>query len=422
MSGTCLIINLLFLIFASIFAHVSEGTGTLFKGDCTKARTLDVGIHMVINCLATGLVGASNYTMQCLAAPSRSEVDQAHSQGIWLDIGVPSARNLRYISLRRSILWAALVASTVPVHLMWNSVIFSTLQNNTFMVVGASRNILQDSQYRCKNGSFDVAYPVTLSSDVPSGFDYSDVVCELFNHSRGPAETSTPLARLEARECIEQYASEIQSKWLNVVVVVNDVDLDSRCELRPIPSNMTQLFAFLTSGVFWQNGEECIDQSNLDSTVAHTDHPFVTNWAKSQTTWSHLTQVTLSPQYPIEYCLAMEGSKSCRLGFSLPILLVMIVCNAVKVFAIMCTFKVIKEEHLVTLGDAISSFLQIPDKTTAGHCLKAIRFFQRRSFRSGQESPRSRVYRIKDTITGNRIPLYWFQSASFGYWAFVLVL
>ena len=142
MTGTCLVVNLLFLILAYAFFHVSDGTGTLFKGDYAKAQTLNTGVHMVINGITTGFISASNYTMQCLAAPSRSEVNKAHSKGIWLNIGVPSARNLRHISIYRMILWCVLVVSTLSVHLMWNSVVFSTLQNNTFMVIGALRDML----------------------------------------------------------------------------------------------------------------------------------------------------------------------------------------------------------------------------------------------------------------------------------------
>ena len=426
MTGTCLVVNLLFLILACAFVHVSDGTGTLFKGDCAKGRTLDTGVHMVINGIATGLVGASNYTMQCLAAPSRSEVDKAHSKGIWLDIGVPSARNLRYISIYRTILWCVLVVSTLPVHLMWNSVVFSTLQNNTFMVIGASRNMLQDDQYHCRNGSFDITYPVADSSDFPSTssiIDYSDIVCEIFNRARGSTEKTAPLTRLDARECIEQYATEMQSKWSNVVVAIDDTDLDSRCEIGFVPSNITQLFAFSTPGVFWQMGEKCYDQSNPNDTMpTHLNQPYVTNWAKSQTTWSVQRQLTLNPQYPIRYCLAMEGSKMCRLEFSLPILVVMTICNAVKLFAITCTLKIVTEDHFVTLGDAISSFLDAPDRTTTEHCLKARSFFQGKTFRSGQYRLLSRVYRTKNSITGDRLHLYWFQSASFGFWIFLLIL
>lgn len=56
--------------------------------------------------------------MQCLVAPSRAEVDKAHSKGTYLDIAVPSVRNLRLISKYKVFLWLVLAVSSVPLHLM----------------------------------------------------------------------------------------------------------------------------------------------------------------------------------------------------------------------------------------------------------------------------------------------------------------
>ena len=421
MVGTCLLINLLFLIFACALAHVSDGTGTLFKGDCARVRILDTDIHVIINGLATAVVGASNYTMQCLAAPTRSEVDQAHLKGTWLEIGVPSARNLRHISPRRVILWSVLVISTVPVHLMWNSVIFSSLQNNFFLVIGASNDMLQNDGFPCTNGSIAISYPLTYPM-MSSYVDYSDVVCEVFDRTLGPAKSNTSLTRLEAGECTKQYSTEIQSRWSNVVVVVDNADADSGCEVKPTPNHLTRPFAFMTPGIFWQNGGYCYTQNaSNDSVLAHTNQPIISNWAESLTVHAISPQTTRVSQYPIEYCLATEGSKPCRLEFSLPILLIILVCNAIKLSAVVCTLNIITEEHLVTLGDSVSSFLEIPDRTTIGHCLGARAFFKGRQFRQNYYIS-SRVYRTRNMETGKQVRLYWFQAVSLGFWIFLLIL
>ena len=72
-----------------------EKEGILWEGDCERVRQINVGVHLVINLLSTTMLSSSNYCMQCLSAPTRNEVDKAHAHGIWLDIGVPSLRNLR---------------------------------------------------------------------------------------------------------------------------------------------------------------------------------------------------------------------------------------------------------------------------------------------------------------------------------------
>ena len=126
----CLIINVLFSVLATAIRGAPNGIGTLYQGDCGKARTIDTWVHVVLNGLATVLIDASNYNMQCLSAPTRGEVDKAHRDGTSLDIGVHSIRNIRYISGRRMVLWIVLCFSIVPLHLLWNSAIFSTFQNN----------------------------------------------------------------------------------------------------------------------------------------------------------------------------------------------------------------------------------------------------------------------------------------------------
>ena len=75
-------------------------------------------LHLAINVLSTILLSASNYCIQCLSSPTRQEVNKAHANAEWLDIGVPSIRDLRYIGWRRIITWWLLGLNSVPLHLM----------------------------------------------------------------------------------------------------------------------------------------------------------------------------------------------------------------------------------------------------------------------------------------------------------------
>ncbi|KAK0726745.1 hypothetical protein B0T26DRAFT_671509 [Lasiosphaeria miniovina] len=56
--------------------------------------------------------------MKCLSSPTRSEVDRAHARGKWLEIGVPSTRNIGSISLIRGLLWFLLLLSSLPLHFL----------------------------------------------------------------------------------------------------------------------------------------------------------------------------------------------------------------------------------------------------------------------------------------------------------------
>lgn len=90
----------------------------MFHGDCGRTSTINTWSHLAINVVSTGLLAGSNFCMQCLVAPSRHDIDRAHAKAKWLDIGLPSVRNLRHISALRCCLWVVLSLSSLPLHLL----------------------------------------------------------------------------------------------------------------------------------------------------------------------------------------------------------------------------------------------------------------------------------------------------------------
>ena len=110
--------NLIFAIVTSIQHKHSDAMIILHEGDCGQIKRINTIFHIVINILSSLLLGASNLCMQLLVAPTRAEVDRAHLKGKWLDIGVPSWRNLSHISNKRKAVWWCLGISSVPLHFM----------------------------------------------------------------------------------------------------------------------------------------------------------------------------------------------------------------------------------------------------------------------------------------------------------------
>lgn len=94
------------------------GVYQLIKGDCGQVKNMNRLIHIVINVFSSILLSGSNYCMQCLSAPTRTDIDRAHTAENWLDIGIPSIRNLEHISRRRFYLWLLLGLSSIPLHLL----------------------------------------------------------------------------------------------------------------------------------------------------------------------------------------------------------------------------------------------------------------------------------------------------------------
>jgi len=113
-----LIINVTITVWAAYSLGFSGGVGTIHRGPCPQIKHTGLWLHIGINVISTTLLGASNYTMQSLSSPTRAEVDQAHLNHTWLDIGIQSMRNLTKVRRLRMVLWFVLAASSVPLHLM----------------------------------------------------------------------------------------------------------------------------------------------------------------------------------------------------------------------------------------------------------------------------------------------------------------
>ena len=124
-SATCVVIVLLINIGLTVYVatnpeyKMERGIGTLYSGSCERSRMIGLWLHLGINGLSTLLLSGSNYTQQCLAAPTRSEIDAAHARRRWMDIGVPSIRNLFRIKAERTVLWIAIGITSVPLHLLY---------------------------------------------------------------------------------------------------------------------------------------------------------------------------------------------------------------------------------------------------------------------------------------------------------------
>ncbi len=118
-AGISFLINFVILVWLAVHkGNSGQGLVELYNGSCDEVERMDLWVHLAINALSTLLLGGSNYCMQCLVAPTRKDVDAAHAKGSWLDVGVPSTRNLFQVPVYKSIMWLMLGLSSVPLHLM----------------------------------------------------------------------------------------------------------------------------------------------------------------------------------------------------------------------------------------------------------------------------------------------------------------
>jgi hypothetical protein len=76
-------------------------------------------------------------------------------------------------------------------------------------------------------------------------------------------------------------------------------------------------------------------------------------------------------QYPfqVEYGLARPIPYFSKVQFALPFFIVVIIANLMKTVAIFLTLRTCSPRHIITVGDAVASFLETPEPRSKGKCL-----------------------------------------------------
>ena len=354
-----LIINLILTIWAIAKTGIQDGLGTLYDGSCKRTTSLTFWIHLAINVLSTLLLGASNYSMQCLSSPTRSEIDKAHSQGIWLDIGVPSVRNLRRLSTPRIFLWWLLAISSIPLHLLYNSAVFSTLSTQQFDAVLVTSKFLDGA-------SFNVSAAISEIYGAPE-----DNTTQALQDTLQDYQKNRSFVKLESKVCVDTYSATIVSTNSDLILVSDYQDANNSLVWygQKISSSLIHgrpWSVFCDLGLCDDAGA-VINPQNLSfyrSVIYATAEIYGT--AEYQNSHSNWTTSRLSS---IDYCLSKRVREHCTLQFSLTIIIVVIVCNMIKTVCMTIILWEQELEPLVTLGDAIASFLDRPDVTTKRNCI-----------------------------------------------------
>ena len=121
------------------------GQSILYRGNCDVSARANLWIHLAINIIGTGVLASSNFFMQSLVAPTRKEVDAAHKAGHWLEIGVQSLKNVRFIGWKKIIFWSLFSLSSVPLHLVFNGCVLESKGTNGFTVLLGAESLASAS-------------------------------------------------------------------------------------------------------------------------------------------------------------------------------------------------------------------------------------------------------------------------------------
>ncbi|KAL2064650.1 hypothetical protein VTL71DRAFT_3788 [Oculimacula yallundae] len=385
-AGTVFLINLIFTIWAGAKTKSGIRVGTLYEGECSTVHKADSWVHIAINVMGTLLLGASNYAMQCLSSPTRNEIDAAHAMGKFMDVGLPSFRNLH--GWKKKILFTMLVLSTLPLHFLWNSAVFTTTQRLDYNVYVVTPDFLTVSPVDCTQ-NVTIGYDDTGRSpkDYNRAKPLNATILDQTTYKMAPDPTwwlsemcntsqalhanasKNQLTRLDNVACINAYGpgTGMMKGHSNLLVVTKE---------KPPETNNTVLMAFRAEAFVsnWTANRWVCDPDYL---AGHKNQCNYKELAKEADKWSLARLETpkdvrwefqLGDQWSIDYCLAepTELSGMCQLQYSLVIMIAVLCANAVKLFCIVYILTTHMDTVLATIGDAIASFLEVPDPVTAG--------------------------------------------------------
>ncbi|KXH37721.1 hypothetical protein CNYM01_11325 [Colletotrichum nymphaeae SA-01] len=263
------LINFVFTLWASIQKRdtISDGVGILLDTDCSTIRVLNTGIHILINVLGIILLAGSNYCMQCLMAPTRPEIDDAHARQNWLDVGVASIRNFCNITWKKKIVW-----------------------NKT-------------------EGALNSA-------------DWKSMYSDFLGYN---------VEEMDATRCIDAYRVAFQSSRGNLLLMCG------------------------------QSGERIAGILAGNSTC----EDYLVELRTTSGGWKPLGS-------SVKECYSQKTEEHCKLLFSSTLSWTVTAFNFAKgVLMLFVAFGMGEEDPLMTIGDAVTSFLEDQDESTADMCLKS---------------------------------------------------
>lgn len=421
LESTCALTLLIFLAISISQSGASLAHPTIiFYGSCTTSSRLNLLLHFLINALSTTVLTSSNFFMQILSAPSRQEINRVHTWLRSLDIGIPSIKNLWYVSRLKSAGWLIFFITSIPIHLLFNSSVFETTydgsqwyltlateaftQGAPFFPPGASLSPAGiPNRKRLINGPFDnggYGEPIFLDQY----WNASSVVRQKI---ASVAEESHSWTFLNPEQCHSEYIScNSRNKYGDVVFILDSTaskggwprsdvftfdpstDLSARWDPH-IPPNAVNSLWFSTqchttrykslSGKEDDCSNTCLGAMGVNEHFFHlgerlpmAHEPWLITFfpAVRQHNKSLFGEgLEFNNEFDflrVDHCLAHPMQPNCKVGLSNALLLIVILSILIKIIQGSVIIWKLPSESLVTPGDAIESFILYPDPVTKG--------------------------------------------------------
>ncbi|KAI2467522.1 hypothetical protein F4781DRAFT_307057 [Annulohypoxylon bovei var. microspora] len=306
-----LLVGIICLILVIAEAKILSGESAIYSGDCTTAEHISYGIHIVISVCGVAILCGANYVFQILSSPTRREVTVAHENKQWLDIGIPSIRNFIHISGFRAVVAVIVLLTAVASQVIYNAVIFTTRNIVNYDVLFVTQSFLNHAPF-----SNDTKINEGGLSDL-------DII-----GLQDAASQAGGMTDMTTTTCLQEFSGIFQPSFDAVLLITDSTSTNS--SLIWTSESGTQLTTFASNN----NDITAPDGSKVQNCLARTSTP-----------------------------------QTCSVNLSGPILGIAVLLNLATLISMAVILARSSFAPLVTLGDAIRSFLRHPDPTTANAAL-----------------------------------------------------
>lgn len=232
--------------------------------------------------------------------------------------------------------------------LRYNTAVFSTLAANNYNYIIATESFLNSTPVY--NGT---AKDVEVSATIIDAMNEKAI--------------NGSLVKYEPLECQNAYGEPFVSRFRNVMLVTTDKNATNNV-LGGRLASIRDLDGFNDIPYTWICGDG-YTQSSWSKYVNRTIYG--QDCTKSTAANFTNTDGWQLFGHRISYCMVEEVVEHCSLSFSLPIMITVITANVLKFLVMLLTLWKLRNRPLVTIGDAVASFLEVPDLTTIDQCLSS---------------------------------------------------
>ena len=250
---------------------------------------------------------------------------------------------------------------------------FTSLAANGFLVSVVTKDHFEPGAYS------------NITEAIPEWDVYGVPGSELFSSAlEGYNERTSSYEDLSPSECTKLYNTDYMPSHRNLFLITKH---GSNAAHNNTLLDMINVMNAGISPSSWMCAYYLVDNARTFQDYGFSCNPnkLTSNVARGLP-W--LVKLTTGEEVEIGGCKSERTAEICKVLVSLKIMYIVISCNLVKACCMVVAVVRSREPTLVTLGDAIESFLTVPDPTTIGICFADRRFIDQEWRRARRTGPR----------------------------------